>query len=215
MSLSQCWVSAAGMLTVNLKLDLVCLMPPTHACAERALSSCLLPVMVLFQDSAVVPGLIDTIDTVMSHISYNLQASKPQVAIVGSSSMAGSLAVWVWVRMAVRQAGAGGRGGAGNATCLLHPCILVCTEVHTDLTCHPWRCTSSLSYTMLPECAVTFWRKTELGWNTRAQLGCSHRTTGAFETDLGARFISGDNRLSAGQEMSSRSPWSVCGSQVS
>ncbi|KAB0356771.1 hypothetical protein FD754_000927 [Muntiacus muntjak] len=40
------------------------------------------------EDSAVVPGLIDTIDTVMSHITYNLQASKPQVAIVGSSSMA-------------------------------------------------------------------------------------------------------------------------------
>ncbi|KAI4536167.1 hypothetical protein MG293_013559 [Ovis ammon polii] len=42
----------------------------------------------LTKDSAVVPGLIDTIDTVMSHITYNLQASKPQVAIVGSSSMA-------------------------------------------------------------------------------------------------------------------------------
>ncbi|KAB0370296.1 hypothetical protein FD755_018258, partial [Muntiacus reevesi] len=40
------------------------------------------------EDSAVVPGLIDTIDTVMSHITYNLQASKPQVTIVGSSSMA-------------------------------------------------------------------------------------------------------------------------------
>lgn len=105
---------------MNLKLDLVRLMPPTHARAERAPSSCLLPVVVLFQDSAVVPGLIDTIDTVMSHITYNLQASKPQVAIVGSSSMAGSLAVWVWVRLAVWQVGAGGRGGAGNAACLLN-----------------------------------------------------------------------------------------------
>lgn len=115
-------------------------MPPTHARAERAPSSCLLPVVVLFQDSAVVPGLIDTIDTVMSHITYNLQASKPQVAIVGSSSMAGSSAVWVWVRLAVRQAGAGGRGGAGNATCLLNFAallhFLVCAEVHTNLTCH-------------------------------------------------------------------------------
>ena len=66
---------------------------------------------MLFQDSAVVPGLIDTIDTVMSHITYNLQASKPQVAIVGSSSMAGSLAVGVWVRLPVQQARAGGSGG--------------------------------------------------------------------------------------------------------
>ena len=131
MSLSQCWVSAAGMLTVNLKLDLVCLMPPTHACAERAPSSCLLPVMVLFQDSAVVPGLIDTIDTVMSHISYNLQASKPQVAIVGSSSMAGSLAVWVWVRMAVRQAGAGGRGVQAMPPACCTPAFL-CAQRYTQ-----------------------------------------------------------------------------------
>ncbi|XP_036679937.1 adhesion G-protein coupled receptor D1 isoform X3 [Balaenoptera musculus] len=40
------------------------------------------------EDSAVVLGLIDTVDTVMGHISFNLQASEPQVAITGSSSMA-------------------------------------------------------------------------------------------------------------------------------
>ena len=104
---------------------------------------------MLFQDSAVVPGLIDTIDTVMSHITYNLQASKPQVAIVGSSSMAGSLAVGVWVRLPVQQARVGGSGGAGNATCLLNSAALLhflaCTQVHINLTCRAWRCTSSLS----------------------------------------------------------------------
>ncbi|XP_054936602.1 adhesion G-protein coupled receptor D1 isoform X1 [Physeter macrocephalus] len=40
------------------------------------------------EDSAVVLGLIDTVDAVMDHISYNLKASEPQVAITGSSSMA-------------------------------------------------------------------------------------------------------------------------------
>lgn len=78
--------------------------------------------MMLFQDSAVVPGLIDTIDTVMSHITYNLQASKPQVAIVGSSSMAGSSAVGVWVRLAVRQARAGGSSGCRQSHLLVEFC---------------------------------------------------------------------------------------------
>ncbi|XP_029090263.1 adhesion G-protein coupled receptor D1 isoform X3 [Monodon monoceros] len=40
------------------------------------------------EDGAVVLGLIDTVDTVMGHISFNLQASEPQVAITGSSSVA-------------------------------------------------------------------------------------------------------------------------------
>ncbi|XP_045315343.1 adhesion G-protein coupled receptor D1 isoform X3 [Leopardus geoffroyi] len=40
------------------------------------------------EDSAVVLGLIETVDTVMGHISSNVQASDPQVTIIGSSSMA-------------------------------------------------------------------------------------------------------------------------------
>uniref|UniRef100_A0A452V2H9 Adhesion G-protein coupled receptor D1 n=1 Tax=Ursus maritimus TaxID=29073 RepID=A0A452V2H9_URSMA len=40
------------------------------------------------EDNAMVLGLIETVDTVMGHISSNLDASKPQVAIIGSSSMA-------------------------------------------------------------------------------------------------------------------------------
>nr|XP_019604370.1 PREDICTED: adhesion G-protein coupled receptor D1 isoform X1 [Rhinolophus sinicus] len=40
------------------------------------------------QDNTVVLGLIETVDVVMSHISSNLHASEPQVAIMGSSSMA-------------------------------------------------------------------------------------------------------------------------------
>uniref|UniRef100_A0A673VFB9 Adhesion G protein-coupled receptor D1 n=1 Tax=Suricata suricatta TaxID=37032 RepID=A0A673VFB9_SURSU len=40
------------------------------------------------QDNAIVMGLIETVDTVMGHISFNLHASEPQVAIIGSSSMA-------------------------------------------------------------------------------------------------------------------------------
>ncbi|XP_046949178.1 adhesion G-protein coupled receptor D1 isoform X1 [Lynx rufus] len=40
------------------------------------------------EDNAVVLGLIETVDTVMGHISSNVQASDPQVTIVGSSSMA-------------------------------------------------------------------------------------------------------------------------------
>ncbi|XP_026980957.1 adhesion G-protein coupled receptor D1 isoform X1 [Sagmatias obliquidens] len=40
------------------------------------------------EDGAVVLGLIDTVDTVMGHISFNLQASEPPVAITGSSSVA-------------------------------------------------------------------------------------------------------------------------------
>lgn len=39
-------------------------------------------------------GLIDTIDTVMGHVSSNLQASEPQVFLVGSSSMAGTWGPW-------------------------------------------------------------------------------------------------------------------------
>ncbi|XP_006874143.1 PREDICTED: probable G-protein coupled receptor 133 [Chrysochloris asiatica] len=40
------------------------------------------------EDQAVVLGLIETIDTVMGHISANLPACEPQAAIAGSSSMA-------------------------------------------------------------------------------------------------------------------------------
>ncbi|XP_032702784.1 adhesion G-protein coupled receptor D1 isoform X2 [Lontra canadensis] len=40
------------------------------------------------EDNAMVLGLIETVDTVMGHISSNLDASQPQVTIVGSSSMA-------------------------------------------------------------------------------------------------------------------------------
>lgn len=42
------------------------------------------------QDSTMVLGLIETVDTVMGHISSNLDPSEPQVTIVGSSSMAGT-----------------------------------------------------------------------------------------------------------------------------
>ncbi|XP_026900087.1 adhesion G-protein coupled receptor D1 isoform X1 [Acinonyx jubatus] len=40
------------------------------------------------EDNAVVLGLIETVDTVMGHISSNVHASDPQVTIIGSSSMA-------------------------------------------------------------------------------------------------------------------------------
>uniref|UniRef100_A0A8C0X2Q8 Adhesion G-protein coupled receptor D1 n=1 Tax=Castor canadensis TaxID=51338 RepID=A0A8C0X2Q8_CASCN len=40
------------------------------------------------EDSAVVPGLMDTIDTVMGHISSNLHPREPWVTLEGSSSMA-------------------------------------------------------------------------------------------------------------------------------
>lgn len=43
-----------------------------------------------FQDNAVTLGLVDTIDTVMGHISSNLQSREPHVILTGSSSMAGS-----------------------------------------------------------------------------------------------------------------------------
>lgn len=42
------------------------------------------------QDNAVTLGLVDTIDTVMGHISSNLQSREPYVSLTGSSSMAGS-----------------------------------------------------------------------------------------------------------------------------
>lgn len=35
-------------------------------------------------------GLVDTVDTVMGHISSNLQSREPHVSLTGSSSMAGS-----------------------------------------------------------------------------------------------------------------------------
>ncbi|XP_073079939.1 adhesion G-protein coupled receptor D1 isoform X4 [Manis javanica] len=40
------------------------------------------------EDNTVVLGLIDTVDTVMGHIAYNLHTSEPQVTIAGSSSIA-------------------------------------------------------------------------------------------------------------------------------
>ncbi|XP_064337399.1 adhesion G-protein coupled receptor D1 isoform X3 [Camelus dromedarius] len=40
------------------------------------------------EDSALVLGLIETVDAVLGHISSNLQASEPKVTIAGSSSMA-------------------------------------------------------------------------------------------------------------------------------
>ncbi|XP_046301935.1 adhesion G-protein coupled receptor D1 isoform X1 [Marmota monax] len=40
------------------------------------------------EDSVLALGLIDTIDTVMGHVSSNLHPSEPQVSLVGSSSMA-------------------------------------------------------------------------------------------------------------------------------
>lgn len=42
----------------------------------------------------MVLGLIETVEAVMSHISSNLQPREAHVTIVGSSSMAGSLAAW-------------------------------------------------------------------------------------------------------------------------
>ncbi|KAK2493980.1 hypothetical protein MC885_001006, partial [Smutsia gigantea] len=42
----------------------------------------------LTEDNTVVLGLIDTVDTVMGHIAYNLHTSEPQVTISGSSSIA-------------------------------------------------------------------------------------------------------------------------------
>lgn len=38
----------------------------------------------------MVLGLIETVDTVMGHISSSLDAGKSQAAIIGSSSMAGT-----------------------------------------------------------------------------------------------------------------------------
>ncbi|XP_036132719.1 adhesion G-protein coupled receptor D1 [Molossus molossus] len=40
------------------------------------------------EDNAMVLGLIETVDVVMGHIASNLDANEPQVAIVGSSSVA-------------------------------------------------------------------------------------------------------------------------------
>ncbi|XP_063502900.1 adhesion G-protein coupled receptor D1 isoform X8 [Pongo pygmaeus] len=40
------------------------------------------------EDSAVVLSLIDTVDTVMGHVSSNLHSSMPQVTVEGSSAMA-------------------------------------------------------------------------------------------------------------------------------
>uniref|UniRef100_A0A9L0R196 Adhesion G-protein coupled receptor D1 n=1 Tax=Equus caballus TaxID=9796 RepID=A0A9L0R196_HORSE len=40
------------------------------------------------EDSAVVLGLIETVDAVMGHISSNLPSGEPQITIIGSSSMA-------------------------------------------------------------------------------------------------------------------------------
>lgn len=40
------------------------------------------------EDNAVTLGLVDTIDTVMGHISSNLQSREPHVILTGSSSMA-------------------------------------------------------------------------------------------------------------------------------
>lgn len=42
------------------------------------------------QDNSMVLGLVDIIDTVMGHISSNLQPREPHVTLTGSSSMAGS-----------------------------------------------------------------------------------------------------------------------------
>lgn len=42
------------------------------------------------QDNTVTLGLVDTIDTIMGHISSNLQSREPHVTLTGSSSMAGS-----------------------------------------------------------------------------------------------------------------------------
>lgn len=42
------------------------------------------------QDNAVTLGLVDTIDTVMGHISSNLLPREPHISLTGSSSMAGS-----------------------------------------------------------------------------------------------------------------------------
>ncbi|XP_006147401.1 adhesion G-protein coupled receptor D1 isoform X2 [Tupaia chinensis] len=40
------------------------------------------------EDSVVVPGLIDAVDTVVGHVSSNLHPSEPQVAVAGQSSLA-------------------------------------------------------------------------------------------------------------------------------
>ena len=42
------------------------------------------------QDNSMTLGLVDTIDTVMGHISSNLQSREPHVTLTGSSSTAGS-----------------------------------------------------------------------------------------------------------------------------
>lgn len=59
------------------------------------------------QDNTVTLGLVDTIDTVMGHISSNLQSREPHVTLTGSSSMAGSPS----------QIGGGGQWGLWKREC--------------------------------------------------------------------------------------------------
>lgn len=105
----------------------------------------------------MVLGLIETVEAVMSHISSNLQPREAHVTIVGSSSMAGSLAAWaraVWWE----------EPGWGCGQCRLDVelcCAPALCHVLTDV--HKLR-TLSVDLNLCIACwTVTFWRKTELG----------------------------------------------------
>lgn len=69
----------------------------------------------------MVLGLIETVDTVMGHISSNLDASQPQVTIVGSSSMAGTGRLGVGCGHRCRCQGRGLRRPAGLCGLLCQP----------------------------------------------------------------------------------------------
>lgn len=69
----------------------------------------------------MVLGLIETVDTVMGHISSNLDASQPQVTIVGSSSMAGTGRLRVGCSHGCRCRGRGLRRSAGLCGLLCQP----------------------------------------------------------------------------------------------
>lgn len=152
----------------------------------------------------MVLGLIETVDVVMNHISSNLHASEPQVAIMGSSSMAGTGQVGGTDRWC-------GRDTRGQLSCGRHRSTRVLgharrrahTHRHTVPRTPRAQITRSAFQTLLSYVKLHSGEDTVRSGQVCSAVRCTWDRV-AFEGDSGARVVSHDQRLSSERESSSR-----------
>lgn len=161
-------------------------------CCLRSLTLCCV------QDNAMVLGLIETVDTVMGHISSNLDTSKPQVAIIGSSSMAGTGQLGVGCSRGCRW-GAGDSGGQlacgacsdGPALTCTSRCVHVCSGPRT----HLHRCAHTRAQVRTPQRTHLHTQGVNTRTKVRTRAGVHTHTHRCTHTRSSKHTISSDRPL--------------------